>query len=125
MSETNISNTAHFPSKHDRIGANLAEFVYGCDEDNTLDLEVAIKQDGRVILFHNRPFKKSLDWFEFSLKDSILYFVVDDGKEKGGIPVTPNVAPHMQNTYQILTILLDNETGEAKEGKYIPLMILQ
>jgi hypothetical protein len=30
---------------------------------------------------------------------------------------------YMQNSHQILTVLLDNETGDAKEGFYYPLIL--
>jgi hypothetical protein len=46
---------------------NLTDFVVGINETNRLDIEVAIKQSGKVVVFHSHPFKKkfrglSLTW---------------------------------------------------------------
>ena len=103
---------------------NLTDFVYGVTEDNRLDIEVAIKEDGRVVVFHSHPFKNDVAWFEFDLGTNTLDFVLDDGDIRDiGLPLSKNVAKNMQNSHQILMVLLDPETGEAKEGNYVPLII--
>ena len=103
---------------------NLTDFVYGINEHNRLDIEVAIKEDGRVVIFHSHPFKNDVAWFEFDLQTNKLDFVLDDGDIRDiGLPLLNNVAKHMQNSHQILMVLLDPETGEAKEGNYVPLII--
>ncbi len=102
----------------------LIDFVYGVDENNHLEIEVAIKEDGRVAVFHNRPFKEDVAWFEFDLGTNKLDFVLNDGDIRDiGVPLHNAVAKHMQNSHQILMILMDNDTGEAKEGNYVPLII--
>ncbi|MFK7840075.1 MAG: hypothetical protein AB8B83_07055 [Bdellovibrionales bacterium] len=103
---------------------NLTDFVNDVDEDNHLDIEVAVNSTGKVVLFHNRSFKNEISWFEFDLGTNKLDFVLDDGEIRdAGIPLSQNVAKYMQNSHQILMVLLDNETGEASEGNYIPLII--
>jgi len=111
----------HPPSGH------LRDFVYGgASEEDPLFLEVAIKEDGRVVLFHNKLFKNELSWLEFDLSTNELDFVLDDGEIRDlGLPLKQEVAKHMQNSHQILMVLLDDKTGEAKEGNYIPLIIHQ
>lgn len=103
---------------------DLSNFVYGVDENNPLDIEVAVNESGKVVLFHNRPFKKDITWFEFDLGSGKLDFILDDGEIRdAGFYVTKTMSKYMQNSHQILMILLDNDTGEAKEGNYIPLII--
>ena len=103
---------------------NLTDFVTGCDDDNPLDIEISINDEGAVIVFHDKPFKNALSWFEFDLNSSTLDFVLDDGDIRdAGLPLVPEIAKYMQNSHQILTVLLDDKTGEAKEGRYIPLII--
>ena len=103
---------------------NLTDFVYGITDHNRLDIEVAIKADGRVVVFHSHPFKKDVSWFEFDLNSNKLDFIFDDGEIRDiGLPLSKNVAKYMQNSHQILMVLLDLETGEAKEGNYVPLII--
>lgn len=103
---------------------DLSNFVYGVDENNTLQIEVAVNEQGKVVLFHNRPFKQEIAWFEFDLRTAKLDFILDDGEIRdAGFFVTKTMSKYMQNSHQILMILLDNDTGEAKEGNYIPLII--
>ena len=103
---------------------NLTDFVYGVDEDGHLDIEVAVNETGKVVIFHNRVFKNDISWFEFDLDTNRLDFVLDDGDIRdAGLPLNKDVAKHMQNSHQILMVLLDDDTGEAKEGNYVPLII--
>lgn len=103
---------------------DLSNFVYGVDENNSLDIEVAVNEEGKVVMFHNRPFKQDIGWFEFDLNTNKLDFILDDGEIRdAGFFVTKIMSKHMQNSHQILMILLDNDTGEAKEGNYVPLII--
>lgn len=103
---------------------NLTDFVYGVDETHHLDIEVAVNEKGKVVVFHNRPFKRGVSWFEFDLGTNKLDFILDDGDVRdAGLPLSQDVAKYMQNSHQILMVLLDDNTGEAKEGNYIPLII--
>lgn len=102
----------------------LIDFVRDVDAENHLEIEVAIKEDGKVVVFHNRPFKNKVAWFEFDLGTNKLDFVLDDGDVRDvGVPLHQAVAKHMQNSHQILMVYLDDKTGEAKEGGYVPLII--
>ncbi len=40
----------------------LVDFVEGVDKDNPLDIEVAVNDKGKVVVFHNRAFKKEISW---------------------------------------------------------------
>jgi len=103
---------------------DLSGFVYGVDENNPLDIEIAVNDVGKVVLFHNRVFKADISWFEFDLDTLKLTFVLDDGEIRdAGFYATKAMAKYMQNSHQILMVLLDDDTGEAKEGNYIPLII--
>jgi hypothetical protein len=103
---------------------NLTDFVTGVDENNHLDIEVAVNEGGKVVVFHNRPFKQQIAWFEFDLATNKLDFILDDGEIRdAGLPLGQQVAKYMQNSHQILTVLLDDDTGDATQGTYVPLII--
>jgi len=103
---------------------NLTDFVIGVDKNNPLDIEVAVNEEGNVIVFHNKQFKDPLSWFEYDLEDSRLDFVMNDGDVRNArMRVPPAISKFMQNTHQILTILLDDETGQAVQGTYVPLIV--
>jgi hypothetical protein len=105
---------------------NLSDFVYGASKDNPLHVEVAVKADGRIVVFHDKPFKNEVSWFEYDVTTSKFDFIMDDGESRDfGMPLDRSVGKHMHNSHQILMVLLDDQTGEAKEGNYIPLIIHQ
>jgi hypothetical protein len=105
---------------------NLTDFVEGVDEKNPLDIEVAVNENGKIVVFHNRKFRNEVSWFEFDLGNYALDFVMDEGEiRNAGVALTKQMAKYMQNSHQILMVLLDNETGQAAQGNYIPLIIHQ
>lgn len=104
----------------------LFDLVKDVKKGERLDIEVAIKDGGRVIVFHSHPFKQPLAWFEFNLGTRKLNFVLDDGQSRDtNLPIYENVAAHMQNAHQILTVQMDPQTGEAVMGDYVPLILHQ
>lgn len=103
---------------------DFSNFVVGVDENTPLDIEVAVDEKGKVILFHNREFKDPIAWFEFDLSTGKIDFIMDDGLIRdAGFYVTKIMSKYMQNSHQILTVFLDNSSGEAIEGRYVPLII--
>ena len=103
---------------------DLTDFVYGCEDGSPLNIQVAVKEDGKCAIFHNKPFRNALAWLEFDLSTYRLDFVMDDGDIRdAGLPLTKDVSKNMQNSHQVLMVLLDDQTGEAKEGHYIPLIL--
>lgn len=103
---------------------NVLDFVNNPEGSGKFQLEISVMKDGKVAVFHNKPFKKEVSWLEYDISANRLDFVMDDGDVRNiGFPVKPSIAKNMQNTHQILMILLDHETGKALEGFYIPLML--
>ena len=105
---------------------NVLDFVYDAEGSGEFQLEISVMKDGKVAVFHNKPFKSEIAWLEYNVSANRLDFILEDGDVRNiGFPVKPSIAKNMQNTHQILLILLDDDTGEAKEGYYIPLIIHQ
>lgn len=92
--------------------------------DSDMKVELAINERAEAIVFHNKPFAKTLSWLEFDLDDKRLDFIMDDGDVRNfGIPVHPDLSKHMQNAFQILMVQMDDQKGEPIEGDYFPLII--
>lgn len=103
---------------------NLTDFVEGAAEDNPLYIEVAVKDNGKVLVFYDKPFREEISWFEYDTSTSRLDFIVGEGEIRdAGVNLVPEITKHMQNAHQILTILMDDSTGEPIEGEYVPLII--
>jgi hypothetical protein len=92
--------------------------------DGDLKVELVVNERAEAVIFHNKPFKKVLSWLEFDLGKSRLDFIMNDGDIRNfGIPVHPDLAKYMQNAFQVLMVLMDEDTGEPEEGHYFPLVI--
>jgi hypothetical protein len=106
--------------------AGAADQIYSkAFDENGLKLDLLVNAEARIIIMHNRPFRRRLSWIEFNLNSSKLDFVMSDGKVRDlfGLPVDPQIAAYMQNAYQILMVLVNDETGEPEEGFFVPLII--
>ena len=102
----------------------IVDFFYGVEEGSNLRVEVAVKDDGKCAVFHNKPFKQDLSWLEFDLDTSRLDFVLDGGETRNfGVSVKKELSKNMHNTHQILMVLMDDDMGDPKEGLYIPLIL--
>lgn len=128
ISDKNINNedgmmseaTSGSPAKTNTI----IDLFYGTGEGNDLQIDVAIKEDGRCAVFYNKPLKDDLSWFEYDLDHSKLSFVTHDGESRDiGIPIKKEMSKNMQNSHQILMVLMDDQTGSPKEGTYVPLIL--
>jgi hypothetical protein len=120
-----LAMTNEQPTPQKEFG-NVLDFVYHAEGSGDFQLEISVMKDGKVCVFHNKPFKSEISWLEYDVDNNRLDFILDDGEVRNlGFGVKPTIAKNMQNSHQILLILLDPETGEAKEGFYIPLIIHQ
>lgn len=123
MLQSVMTSEANTPEK---TFGNVLDFVYNPEGSGKFQLEISVMKDGKVAVFHNKPFKSEIAWLEYNVTANRLDFILEDGNVRNiGFPVKDTIAKNMQNTHQILLILLNDETGEAKEGFYIPLIIHQ
>jgi len=44
---------------------NLTDFIDVKDKNDSVEIEVVVQNDGKVVIFHNRPFKTPISWFEY------------------------------------------------------------
>jgi len=105
---------------------NVSDFVEGVSKENPLYLEVAVNPIGKVIVYHDKPFKSDIAWFEFDLGTNKLDFIMDDGDVRDiGMALHENLAKNMHNSHQVQMVLIDKNTKEEKNATYIPLIIHQ
>jgi hypothetical protein len=117
---------AEAPKDRARIRPDLLEFVAGYRPERGLNLEVAVKEDGRIVVFHSLRFTKDVAWFEFEPVSRRLSFVMEEGEvPEIGLPLSPDVARHVVKARRILMVLMDPESKAPIEGFYIPLIIAQ
>ena len=89
-----------------------------------LYVEIAVDERYRILVLHNKSFVKDIAWFEFDIKNTTLDFVLDNGETRGfGMKLKPEIARYMQNAHQILRIQMDDDTGQAMNDDYIPLIL--
>lgn len=116
--------TTSEPQEPRKPVGNLTDFIKRDENETPLDIDIVVQNDAKVVIFHNREFIKPISWYEFDLTTLNLLFVMEDGESRdAGVQMTPQIAKNMQNSHQILTILMDDESGEAEEGQFVPLII--
>lgn len=102
----------------------LADFMVHGGLDDKLHVEVAVREDGQVAVFHNRPFLEDLAWLEFDLGALRLDFMREDGSARDfGVPIPQKMARNMDNTARVFLVLMDEDTGQAVRGRYVPLIV--
>lgn len=99
--------------------------VYASEiDDPAFKLNLAVNNEARIVVFHNKPFRMKLSWLEFDLNRNKLDFIMNDGSVRNfGIPVPPDMSRYMQNAFQVLMVLMDEKTGEPEGGNYFPLIV--
>ncbi len=109
--------------KRKKVGT-LIDFVVDPDETTPLDVQISVNDTGKVIFFYDRAFTVPIGMFEYNMQNNSLSVTMgDNDKRETHLDLFPAITKHMQNTHQILTILMDNKTGEAIEGRYVPLIL--
>lgn len=89
-------------------------------------LELVVGEGAQVMVFHTKPFRRKLSWFEFDVNNSRMNLIFNDGDMRDfGLPIPPSMNKKMHNAHQVLVVLMDEETGEPSEGFYFPLIIHQ
>lgn len=87
-------------------------------------VELVINDRAEAFIFHNKPFKRQISWIEFDLDTNKLNFVMNDGDMRNfSLVVKKDMSKYLQNAYQILTVLTDEQSGEPVEGEYFPIII--
>lgn len=126
MNDLTPTDTPNLATERTPVG-NLTDFVDGVDKDNPLDLEITVDANtNNVVIFYNKPFTTDISWFEYNLKTSKLDFIMDGGEIRDvGMPLNASIARYMQNAHQILTVEMNDETGQANKGAYIPVILQQ
>lgn len=98
--------------------------AYSEATDPTFHVEIAVNDEGRVVVYHNKEFQKKLSWLEFDLASNKLDFVTDDGDLRDfGMPVDPRLAKNMQNTYQVEMVLMNMKEKKREKTEYCPLIV--
>ncbi|HRQ59953.1 MAG TPA: hypothetical protein PLO23_00295 [Alphaproteobacteria bacterium] len=126
MDTQNPNDSDLFKKPEPRQYDNIVDFVYDPDGTGNLKIDTVIREDGKVAIYLDKPFKLPPVWIEYDMKANQLHFVMDDGNVRVlGLNVKPDFKRNMQNTHQILIVLMDYGSGQMKEGYYVPLIIHQ
>jgi hypothetical protein len=102
----------------------LPEYNEGVSPDTKMKVRLVVNERAEAFIFHDKPFGKKLSWLEYDLDTHRLDFIMNDGDVRNfGIPVDPKLEKHLQNSFQVLMVLMDEEKKQPVEGDYYPLVI--
>ena len=103
---------------------NLVDFVEGASEESPLKVEIAVNEDGRIILFYTHTLKVHLKRMEYYSPESRLVFVSDSDQIRYlGLPLSEDVAKHLNDVDKILLIKFDEKTKNMSETGTLPFKI--
>jgi len=103
----------------------LVDYTEGVTDDNPLNINLSVEDNNhKVILFHNKTFTHPINHFEYCSGNREFFFVMQDGNKIFiGHPLSLSLSRHIQNAHQILTVHMDDKTGQAVRGEYIPVLL--
>lgn len=100
------------------------QYNQATDPDMNMKVELYVNDRAEAFIFHDKPFAKQLSWLEYDLDEDKMDFVMNDGDVRNfGIPVDPKLKKYLQNSFQILMVQMDEESGDPVEGDYFPIII--
>ncbi len=106
------------------LPARPSSYTDGTTFEQEVRVDLVINDKAEVMIFHNKPFRRQISWIEYDLDTNKLSFIMNDGDSRNfGIFVKEEMTKYLQNTYQILAVLMDEKSGEPIEGEYFPLII--
>lgn len=92
--------------------------------DGKMKVELVVNEIAEAFVFHDRPFEKELSWLEYDLDQHRLDFIMDDGDMRDfGLPVNPELEKYLQNSFQVLVVLMDMEEKKEVAKTYYPLIL--
>jgi hypothetical protein len=96
----------------------------GTHPDMDVRVELYVNDRAEAFILHDKPFAKPLSWLEYDLDQDKMDFVMEDGDVRNfGIPVDPKLKKYLQNSFQVLMVMMDDKSGEPVEGDYYPIII--
>ena len=106
------------------LPARPSSYMDGTSFEQQMKVELVITDKAEAYIFHNKPFTTQISWVEYDLDTSKLDFVMNDGDQRNfGLLVKKDMSKYLQNAYQILVVLTDEQSGEPVEGEYFPIII--
>ena len=84
------------------------------DINAEMRVDFAVDEVGKILIFHDRPFKESIGWIEYSRAEQKIYFVTDDGNMRGlGVRVPDLIGDRVIQSDHATLIYV--ESGVPKE----------
>lgn len=94
-------------------------------ELDKMELEFAVNDEGRWIIFHDRPFPLRLQRIEYDWDRRLLQFVFPGGfNANWGIPLQEGLHTAVTAEINEILVVLTNEEGRPVEGENLPFSIL-
>lgn len=83
------------------------------DMSASMDLDLAIDDNGEVYVFHTKPFPEPIGWAEYNAATSRLSFVSEEGRiQESGLEVYPHMGEKVLQASRLFAIYVEN--GQVK-----------
>lgn len=92
------------------------------DLKGDMDVDLVVKEDGKLYVFHERPLPEQVQWAEYDVDDAALFFVGPEGRIQNlGMTVHKPMRPYMKKAVSLYMV----EVGEkgAKNIYRLPMAV--
>lgn len=109
-----------------RIGDSLPEIPEGLplwhDAAATMNIDVAVNDDGQVWVIHDKPFPSYLEWIEFDTDTRMMSFVTAQGKIQDlGMEIHAPMDEYLCEAKKVCVVMVRNNA--VRDMGFVPLTV--
>lgn len=83
------------------------------DAVREMKVDFAVNNSGEIYVFHEKPFKETINWIEYYESEQRICFVTDEGRIQGlGMTIPKVIADQITTSNRVFLIHVEN--GKAK-----------
>lgn len=100
---------------------NLTDFFNEVTDEEKLEIEFAINEEGTAALFYNKTLNVHLQRIEYFRIERDLVFLSEAGDRRSfPLPLSEDIAERLPEVKKILMARICRETDESVSGYYVP-----
>lgn len=87
-----------------------------------MKVDLIVKPDGELWLFHDEPFSENIEWVEYDINEKTMTFINDKGELQSlGMVITKLMEPCLLNSKVFHLALVENE--QIRRKKNVPVIL--
>lgn len=112
---------------YDKLSETLVDFFDVPDRNRIqshLDIEVAVKEGGHIVLFYSLPLRVHIRRIEYFLDEKEMVFYSERNSRRSiGLPISENVSVYLKDAKEIHLIRMDPKTSHVYSECKVPFAV--